>query len=239
MRSWIVRLLAGISALAAVFLSFLWYRSTTTINVLAWTTSRPDPAEAVLQFPSEPSVFPHPGAWSTFAILSTDGQIEFKRATILHRDDRAEAVRQRMSTSDAQVLISPAPTPGEVVPYPFKESPSMFPRYGVISHGAPHGFRFAGFQTTAVPFAVALTGGWMGPTFVHRSESLLIPHWAPVAVLLLPAGFLMTRMVLRRRRRGPGLCPECGYDLRASLGRCPECGTETGTSTPPAGASHQ
>ena len=36
-------------------------------------------------------------------------------------------------------------------------------------------------------------------------------------------------MYLRRRlrpaaRRRPGLCPRCGYDLRASPGRCPECG---------------
>jgi hypothetical protein len=28
----------------------------------------------------------------------------------------------------------------------------------------------------------------------------------------------------RRERRERGLCPECGYDVRASGGRCPECG---------------
>jgi rubrerythrin len=28
----------------------------------------------------------------------------------------------------------------------------------------------------------------------------------------------------RRKREQAGRCPECGYDLRASLERCPECG---------------
>ena len=27
------------------------------------------------------------------------------------------------------------------------------------------------------------------------------------------------------RRRQPGTCAECGYDLRVTPGRCPECGT--------------
>ena len=31
----------------------------------------------------------------------------------------------------------------------------------------------------------------------------------------------------REQRRAAGLCPRCGYDLRASPGRCPECGQAT------------
>jgi hypothetical protein len=55
-------------------------------------------------------------------------------------------------------------------------------------------------------------------------KAYAIPYWQPVAVLAIPplgAALLAWR---RSRRRRAGLCPKCGYDLRATPERCPECG---------------
>jgi hypothetical protein len=70
-----------------------------------------------------------------------------------------------------------------------------------------------------------LTGS-LGATNVMWS--IRIPLWLPASVFaLLPALWLSKRL----RRRRPGRCPRCGYDLRATPGRCPECGhTATGTT---------
>jgi hypothetical protein len=61
-----------------------------------------------------------------------------------------------------------------------------------------------------------------------RRLSVTVPYWAVGSFgALLPFARLASlykRSIRRRRARG-GLCPRCGYDLRASPGRCPECGS--------------
>jgi hypothetical protein len=61
-----------------------------------------------------------------------------------------------------------------------------------------------------------------------------IPCWSVAAPLtILPASWAVA---WRRARRGraAGMCPLCGYDLRATPARCPECGA-AGTMPAPIG----
>jgi hypothetical protein len=66
-----------------------------------------------------------------------------------------------------------------------------------------------------------------GLTLTSSIRYIEAPHWALCLVfIVLPA--MVLRLWRKSRLRGMrlrlGLCPRCGYDLRATSGRCPECG---------------
>jgi hypothetical protein len=63
-----------------------------------------------------------------------------------------------------------------------------------------------------------------GRLLLERNRGFSLPYWM-IAVILgaTPASWLWGFRRVRRRIRA-GLCPTCGYDLRATPERCPECG---------------
>jgi hypothetical protein len=63
-----------------------------------------------------------------------------------------------------------------------------------------------------------------------RSGGVAAPHWLPAALFALPPLLWLRRARRVRRTRVRGLCPTCGYDLRATPDRCPECGREAAAS---------
>jgi hypothetical protein len=50
------------------------------------------------------------------------------------------------------------------------------------------------------------------------------PLWSLALVTALLPAWRLHRLIKTRRRHRGGLCPQCGYDLRATPDRCPECG---------------
>lgn len=57
------------------------------------------------------------------------------------------------------------------------------------------------------------------------TRTITIDYWLLATVsAILPLVWIIRAWRRRRNRFGPGMCENCGYDLRASAGRCPECG---------------
>ena len=85
----------------------------------------------------------------------------------------------------------------------------------------PFRWRTLGFSTTAGRSNMRLPPT---PATVRGTGVMLtLPYWSLALVTgVLPA--VRLRRWLRRRKRAPGTCPRCGYDLRATPGQCPECG---------------
>ena len=58
---------------------------------------------------------------------------------------------------------------------------------------------------------------------MRSARGVEVPGWYPLAALALPTAAFWW---LGRRRRVPGHCRNCGYDLTGNVsGRCSECGT--------------
>jgi hypothetical protein len=78
-------------------------------------------------------------------------------------------------------------------------------------------YGFAGFSHEHIVYDVGIFADF-------ERRDLAMPYWF-MSILLAIGPVLRLRATIRRRRRQRvGLCPACGYDLRATPDRCPECG---------------
>ena len=78
----------------------------------------------------------------------------------------------------------------------------------------------------APPNVPPAVDAWMSandqPVARVRVRRLAVPMWCVAALFsVLPIWKLVA---IRSRRNRVGVCPSCGYDLRATPDRCPECG---------------
>jgi hypothetical protein len=88
--------------------------------------------------------------------------------------------------------------------------------------GQPHFYGCLGFffvPTYLQPGVFVPGGGDCWFTFIG------VPFYFLLFLTSLMPAFRMRYWFTHHRRMRDGLCPSCGYDLRASKDRCPECGT--------------
>jgi hypothetical protein len=58
----------------------------------------------------------------------------------------------------------------------------------------------------------------------YHTVAVVFPYWIVTFLTALPSASCLATSFRRRHRFHHGLCPHCGYDLRATPERCPECG---------------
>lgn len=109
-----------------------------------------------------------------------------------------------------------------VVSTPSSTAPTTRAKTGIPSPAAVRDWTFLGFKWEVRPGGTVTSGSRsVGFSPMWRVG---LPFWFITLVFaVLPIAW-MTRL-LARRVRHPGVCPTCGYDLRATPQRCPECGT--------------
>ncbi len=122
-------------------------------------------------------------------------------------------------------LVWPYPSP---VGPPQAELPSWrfvhyaFPANSVLLGGGPSGFGLS----TQIKLPLGIYGVPRPRTFEYKVMQLLVPAWSIAVLTFIAPVWWIFRW--SRRGFGPGLCANCGYDLRATPERCPECGKEVG-----------
>jgi hypothetical protein len=115
---------------------------------------------------------------------------------------------------------------------PSAASASVLPasnRWQVGLGGKVYGPRYHQMMSTRSPhvggFSPDVSSGPYDAWSRTEVRFLAFPHWVVAALCAVVPLARLAVGVRDRRRHATGLCPRCGYDLRATPDRCPECGT--------------
>ena len=95
-----------------------------------------------------------------------------------------------------------------------------------VSESSPEGFRDVTptFGRFGYDHFDGVDGNYFGATDWTIAHTIAAPHWFLVLFFAILPAFHLRAILRSRRRNRVGLCPRCGYDLRATPERCPECG---------------
>lgn len=213
-------LFAILSLAACVTASVLWPRSYRAYDQWGWR---------------EQAINPDSFSWRTREVSSVEGKL------LIHWEDGAlvNPDFDKYFPDDKRAKATSRPVAYHYVHKRFQPEFELPP----VSLATRLGFAFvrARKNDRYSPAHWPLTNLNAPPSADRRRDGhiLVVPFWAVcLATGLYPAWFLfrlptrVLRFVRRFRanaRTRRGLCPVCGYDLRATPDRCPECGQSTST----------
>jgi hypothetical protein len=202
MRRRLFNFLAALSLLTSMASLGLWLRGRYVIDELTWRREGGGGERTV---------------WEEWRLRGGKGVVSLTRETEWHFPTPSALAPGSPVTDVGPPVVGPPAVP--LGPYRFRRrelnpaSVLVLPPSGL---GEKLGFRLQDFA-------------FESPSVGHggRTRQVRLPYGALVsAAALPPLAWAMRRRLDPRRRRGRrGLCPACGYDVRATPDRCPECGT--------------
>src|SRR5687768_17587155 len=126
--------------------------------------------------------------------------------------------------------------------------PKDFSHFGWFRHSSRWAYAEWDDDETLLGFALGGSGiteattpppGWprgVPPpaSYSERRWLIGVPYWFLFLLFLIAPCRRTIRHLNERYLARVGLCPCCGYDLRATPDRCPECGAVPASAIPPA-----